>query len=235
MKDKNMLLNTTPASSQRIAAITMITVNVLSMLAMMHHPVADHDSNTGFVQSLVSMGGLNQLVHGALIATTLITWLCLVEFSAHNLKQAIVRNGILLYSLGSFAMVGAAMTNGFVIIHLAEGLQQSSNELQAASPSLFQLTWAVNQTLTGFAVIAMCAGIACWSVHLLSGSKYARILAVAGLVMATVQVGMQWIHHGNYDVYQMLIFVIWHALWCIAIAILMLISVKQNSARVNEF
>ena len=227
MKDQNTLVNSTPHSSQRIAAIILITVNVLSMLAMLHHPVAHGDSHTGFMQSLISMGGLNQLVHGVLIATTLITWLCLVEFSTHNLKQALVRNGILLYSLGSFAMVGAAMTNGFVIIRLAEGLIQSSAELQAASPLLFKMTWAVNQTLTGFAVIAMCAGIASWSAHLLSGTKYARILAVAGLVMAIVQVGMQWIHHGNYDVHQMLIFVVWHSVWCVGIAVLMLGKAKH--------
>ena len=33
---------------------------------------------------------------------------------------------------------------------------------------------------------------------------------------------MQWIHRGNYDVHQMMVFVVWHALWCIAIAFLML-------------
>ena len=209
--------------------MTLITVNVLSLLAMAHHPVADHDSNTGFMQSLISMGGLNQLVHGVLIATTLVTWLCLVEFSANSLKQALVRNGMLLYSLGSFAMAGAAMTNGFVITRLAEGLVNSPTELQAASPLHFQLTWAVNQTLVGFAVIAMCAGIACWSVHLLSGSKHARILAVAGLVMVAVQMGMQWLHHGNYDVHQMMVFVVWHALWCIAMAFLMLDNAKHGN------
>lgn len=222
MKDQSTDLNSTPASSRRIAAIVLITVNVLSMFAMLHHPTAHGDSHTGFMQSLISMSGLNQLVHGALIATTLITWLCLVEFSAHKMKQAMVRNGILLYSLGTFAMVGAAMTNGFVIIRLAEGLMQSSDNIQSASPLLFQLTWAVNQTLTGFAVIAMCAGIACWSVHLLTGSKFARNLGVAGLVMVIVQIGMQWIHHGHYGVHQMLVFVVWHSFWCIAIAVLML-------------
>lgn len=222
MKDQSTLLNSTPQTSQRIAAIILITVNVLALLAMLHHPTAHGDSHAGFLQSLVSMGGLSQLVHGALIATTLITWLCLVEFSTPHLQQALVRNGILLYSIGSFAMVGAALTNGFVIIRLAEQLMQSSAELQAASPLLFNMTWAVNQTLVGFSVIAMCAGIACWSVHHLSGTKYARILGVAGLIMTIVQLGMQWIHHGNYDVHQMLVFVVWHALWCIAIAVLML-------------
>ena len=229
MRDQHMLVNLTPTSSQRNAAIILITVNVLSLFAMLHHPVAHGDSHTGFMQSLISMAGLNQLVHGALIATTLITWLCLVEFSAHNFKKALVRNAILLYSLGSFAMVGAALTNGFVIIRLAEQLTQSSNELQAASPLLFQMTWAINQTLTAFAVIAMCAGIAAWSIHLLSGTKHARILGIAGLVMVAVQIGMQWVHHGNYDVHQMLIFVVWHAAWCIAIAFLMLDKIKHTN------
>lgn len=226
MKDQNTDVIPAPAPSQRIAAIVLISVNVLSMFAMLHHPTAQGDSQTGFMQSLVSMGGLNQLVHGALIATTLITWLCLLEFSAPKWKQALVRNGILLYSLGTFAIVGAALTNGFVIIRLAEALMQSPAGIQSASPMLFQLTWAVNQTLTGFAVIAMCAGIACWSVHLFSGTTYARILGVFGLVMAFAQIAMQWIHHGNYDVHQMLVFVVWHALWCIAIAILMLRQAK---------
>lgn len=227
MKDQTTLANLAPSSSHRIAAIVLITVNVLSVLAMAHHPTASTESPTVFMQTLIWIRGLNQLVHGGLIATTLITWLCLVEFSAHNLKQVLVRNGILLYSLGTFAMVGAAMTNGFIITRLAESLLQSSNDLQAASPLLFQFTWAVNQTLTGFAVITMCAGIACWSLHLISGGKHARILGIAGLIMTMIQIGMQWTHHGNYDVHQMLIFVVWHSLWCIAIALLMLGKAKH--------
>jgi hypothetical protein len=221
MKDQTSLANSVPSSSHRIAAIVLITVNVLSVLVMAHHPTASMESPVGFMQTLISIRGLNQLVHGGLIATTLINWLCLVEFSAHNLKQALIRNGILLYSLGTFAMVGAAMTNGFIITRLAEGLLQSASGLQAASPLLFQFSWAVNQTLVGFAVITMCAGIACWSLHLISGTKHARILGIAGLVMTIIQIGMQWIHHGNYDVHQMLVFVVWHSLWCIAIALLM--------------
>jgi hypothetical protein len=230
MKDQNMLVNSTPSSSHRNAAIMLIAVNVLSVLVMAHHPTASTESPTGFMQTLISIRGLNQLVHGGLIATTLITWLCLVEFSAHNLKLALVRNGILLYSLGTFAMVGAAMTNGFIITRLAEGLLESPSNFQAASPLLFQFTWSVNQTLAGFAVIAMCAGIACWSIHLISGMKYACILGVAGLLMVIIQIVMQWIHHGNYDVHQMLIFVVWHSLWCIAIAFLMLKRAKHVNA-----
>jgi hypothetical protein len=230
MKDQNMLVNSTPSSSHRSAAIILITVNVLSVLMMAHHPTASMESPIGFMQTLISIRGLNQLVHGGLIATTLITWLCLVEFSAHNLKQALLRNGILLYSLGTFAMVGAAMTNGFIITRLAEGLLQFSSDLQAASPLLFQFSWALNQTLADFAVITMCAGIACWSMHLISGAKHARIIGIAGLVMVIIQIAMQWLHHGNYDVHQMLIFVVWHSLWCIAMALLMLGNAKHANA-----
>jgi hypothetical protein len=227
MKDQNTSANSKPVSAHRNAAVLLITVNVISLFAMAHHPTAHSNSAAGFLQSLTSMGGLNQLVHGALIATTLITWLCLIEFSLQNLKNALVRNGMLLYSLGIFAMAGAAIINGFVIIRLAKQLVQSSNELQASSHPLFQLTWALNQTLVDFGVIAMCAGIAAWSIHLLSGSKHARILAVAGLAMTVIQLGMQWIHHGNYDVHNMLVFVVWHALWCIAMAFLMLGKAKH--------
>ncbi len=222
MKDQNTDVNSTPVSSQRIAAIVLIAVNVLSTFAMMHHPTAHGDSHTGFLQSLNAISGLNQLVHGALIAFILTTWLCLIEFSMPNWKRASVRNGILLYSVGIFAMIGAALTNGFVLIRLAEDLANASNELQAASSLIFKLTWAVNQTFDNLGVIAMCAGIACWSIHLLSGSKYARLLGIAGLVMVIAQMGMQWIHHGHFGVHEMLVFVVWHSLWCIAMAVLML-------------
>jgi hypothetical protein len=226
MKDQNIFMNSSPSPSHRTAAIMLIAVSVLSVMMMAHHPTASTESPTDFMQTLISIRGLNQLVHGGLIATTLITWLCLIEFSAHDLKQALVRNGILLYSLGTFAMVGAAMTNGFIISRLAESILQSSTNLQAASPLLFQFTWSVNQTLDGFAVITMCTGIACWSIHLISSTKHARLLGVAGLVMASVQIVLQWTQHGNYDIHQMLIFVVWHSLWCINIAFLMLR--KQN-------
>ena len=222
MKDQNTDVISTLAASGRIAAIALITVNVLSMFAMMHHPVAHADSHTSFLQSLTNISGLNQLVHGSLIATMLITWLSLVEFAVPAWKQASVRNGILLYSIGIMAMLGAALTDGFVIIHLAKGLLDASSELQAASPLLFKMTWAINQTLAGFSVIMLCAGIGCWSVHLLSGTRYARLLAIAGLLMVAVQLGMQWIHHGHFGVTEMLVFVVWHSLWCIAMALLVL-------------
>jgi len=222
MKDQHMLVNSNATASQRKTAITLITVNVLSLFAMAHHPTAHGESGTGLLNALVAMGGLNQFIHGALIATTLITWLCLVEFSTSGFKHWLVRNALLLYSFGTLAMTGAALINGFVSIRLADQLLHASADLQQGGPLLLQFSWAVNQTLVGFAVIAMCAGIACWSLHLCSGSKHARILGIAGLIMAITQIGMQWIHHGNYDVHQMMVFVVWHALWCIAIAFLML-------------
>lgn len=227
MKDQNTDVNSAPASSRRTAAVVLIAVNVLSTVAMMHHPTAHGDSHSGFLQSLNAISGLNQLVHGALIAFILITWLCLIEFAIPNWRRASVRNGILLYTVGIFAMIGAALTNGFVLIRLAEDLANASTELQAASPLMFKITWAVNQTFDNLGVIAMCAGIASWSVHLLSGTKYTRLLGVAGLVMVVLQLGMQWIHHGHFGVHEMLVFVIWHSLWCIAMALSMLAKSKQ--------
>jgi hypothetical protein len=231
MKNQNIATHFA-ASHQRNAAITLIVVNVLSVVVMAHHPTASTHSALGFIQSLVAMRSLNQWVHGVLIATTLITGLCLLEFSVHNLKQIHVRNGMVLYALGALAMAVAALTNGFVITRMADGLLQSPAALQAASPLAFQLTWAVNQTLAEFAVIAMCAGIACWSMQLLIGaglSKYARTLGGIGLLLTTMQMLMQWLQHGNYGVPQMLVFVLWHGLWCIGIAFLMLARAKQTA------
>lgn len=222
MKDKNTDANSAATASQRTAAIVLIVVNVLSTVAMMHHPTAHGDSYSGFLQSVNAIRGLNQLVHGALIAFVLITWLCLIEFALPHWKRASVRNGILLYTVGIFALIGAALTNGFVLIRLAEDLANASNELQAASPLLFKLTWAVNQTFDNLGVIAMCAGIASVSLHLLSSTKVARLLGIAGLVMVVAQLGMQFIHQGHFGVHEMLIFVAWHSLWCIAMAMLVL-------------
>jgi hypothetical protein len=218
------------ASHQRFAAITLIVVNVLGVLVMAHHPTASTHSALGFMQTLVAMRGLNQWVHGVLIGTTLITGLCLLEFSAHSLKQLYVRSGMVLYALGALAMAGAALINGFVITRLAEALLQSPATLQAASPLAFQLTWAINQTLAEFGVSMMCAGIACWSMQLLNGiSKYARTLGGLGLLLTLMQMLLQWLQQGHYGVPQMLVFVLWHGLWCIGIAFLMLARAKQTA------
>jgi len=101
-----------------------------------------------------------------------------------------VRVAARLYGLGALAMIGAALVNGFAVDTLAARALAGGLEAMDDAVRVIPLTWALNQTLAGFGVFAMCGAIAAWSLDLWQvPGTLARLAAGYGVMMALAACG----------------------------------------------
>lgn len=145
----------------RAAGIALIAAAGLSMLAMAHHPTS------------LRAGALNGIVHGAVI---LFAGMMVFGFThvarLRGLERPAVLAGLAAYGLATLGNVGAALMSGFVAPALAA-------HAPGASHDLFDLSWAMNQSLAMLGVVATGAAYLLWSLDLWRTSKPAALLGVA--------------------------------------------------------
>ena len=174
----------------KIAGATLITASVLAVLAMSHHPTAHGDTSTQWVSELARIGPLSRAVHAAMIATVVAIWLALDAWSDARGDRGPVRVAGRLYGLGALAMIAAALINGFAVDSLAARALAGGLEDVADAVRVIPLTWALNQTLAGFGVFAMCGAIAAWSLDLWRvPGTLARLAAALGVLIALTTSG----------------------------------------------
>lgn len=167
-------------NAQRVAGAVLIGASVLALAAVLHHPHGD-GHGADLLGNLQHISGLNRAIHGAMIVTLLLLWLSLSEYSAVR-PRALVRSAWLSYSVGALAMIGAALTNGFVLSALVARAAGADAATQADILQLLPLSWAINQTLAAFGLLLMSVGIALWSLD--QWRHAARAIANIGLAVA---------------------------------------------------
>jgi hypothetical protein len=175
----------TPPSplARRLVGGTLIGASALSLLAMSHHPTAHGMTDELWVADLVRIGALSRPVHGGMIVCVIAIWLALGEWSAWR-GGALTRVAEKLYGLGAIAMIGAALINGFAIDHLASNALKDGAEGLRDAARVMPLAWSLNQTLAGFGVFALSAGIVAWAVDLWRvPGVFSRVAAAYGVVV----------------------------------------------------
>lgn len=174
----------------RIAGATLAAASALAVLAMSHHPSAHGDTANEWVSEMARVGGLSRGVHAAMIGAVVATWLALDAWSDARGGRGAVRVAARLYGLGALAMIGAALVNGFAVDTLAARALAGGLEAMDDAVRVIPLTWALNQTLAGFGVFAMCGAIAAWSLDLWQvPGTLARLAAGYGVMMALAACG----------------------------------------------
>lgn len=215
-----MTPDTQPLSSrQPILGGLLIAIAVLSLFAMLHHPVAHTHGAQSHSEALVRIAGVARLVHGALIVLMIASLVLLAEFATSRLRRpALVRAGFVVYLLGTLLLAGAALVNGFVVPALA----QSSAAADPAINTAYALAWQLNQALAGAGTIALAIGMAIWSCDLIRTRGLARIAGAYGLVAGSglaMALAAGWL---QLDVAGMLLALALLAVWQFAAGLLLL-------------
>src|SRR5512144_1922292 len=106
--------------SARVAGIVLIVVPLLSILMMAHHPSAGSHEPASLVAEIADKAPLSRIVHGVLIALMGAELFAFIAFCRRlGFERSAVRAGFVAYSIGTGAMIGAALISGFVISDLA--------------------------------------------------------------------------------------------------------------------
>ncbi len=191
----------------------LVALSLLSVLVMAHHPEVRAHDPAAALQQMHAVSGMNEWVHGALIAAMLIVCVCLGEFARlRGLRRFKVRAGWLAYQFGVVAMTGAALNNGFVSVAIA-GHADAPIALMPAL--IYGHEFANACAVTG--VFGMSAAIALWSLDLLGERGPARWIGTYGLlagVLPALGLAFGWF---RLDVHGMFAVVIVQSLWSLAI------------------
>jgi hypothetical protein len=165
----------------RIAGIVLIAVPLLSILMMAHHPSAGAHDPAGLVAEIAEKAPLSRFVHGVLIALMGAELFAFIAFCKRvGFERSLVRAGFVAYSIGTGAMIGAALISGFIISDLAAHYVQASGDA-TSFVDLSRLAMTGNQALAKLGVVAMSAAIVLWSLALFRGGRD-RWVGIAGLI-----------------------------------------------------
>lgn len=197
----------------------LITLAVLSLFAMLHHPVAHSTGAQSHSEAMVRIADLARLVHGVLIATMTLSLVLLAEFAQLRVRRAAwMRAGFIVYLIGTLLLTGAALINGFAVPALAQSAAAHVAGIEAA----YALAWQFNQSLSAAGTIALAAGMVIWSIDLVRTPGLTRLTGgygiLAGSALALALTG-GWL---QLKVPGMLLALILLAIWQVAAGVLLL-------------
>ena len=158
----------------RAAGIALVAAAAGIVLGMAHHPTQLGDAQ------------LATVVHAFMIA---MVWAMLFGFThfarRRGLGRPAVLAGLVAYSIGAAANIGAATVNGLVTPALAE------NGVRTVGPDVFAFAWALNQALDAVGVFGTGAAYLLWSLDLLRDrTTFARVTAALGIAAGAITIGM---------------------------------------------
>ena len=206
-----------PDRSARIAGIVLIAASLLSILLMAHHPTAGTHDRAALAADIAGSAGLSRFVHGGLIALIAAEIFAFVIFTEHVAAgRTAARAGLVAYSIGSGAMIGAALISGFVVSDLA--VHYAGAPDAATFADLARLAMAGNQALAKLGTMAMSAGIVLWAIACLH-ERRAHGLAIVGFLAGLAPAAALAFGFIRLDVTGMLLVVVAWTVWNLAAGI----------------
>ena len=213
-------------SSTRAPGITLIAGPVLSVAVMSHHPVAQASGAAERLSELARMATFSGLVHGLLIALSLLVLWGLLSFAdALGWQLQAVRLAAIAYAAGTVCMLGAATVSGFVVPRLAAHFVDVPAPDLGGALAALRLCFEINQSLAAIGTVALSAGIALWSWTLVggaAGSAGSRGLGALGLLVGLLPAGALISGALRLDVSGMLAVIVAQAVWTIGAGVCLL-------------
>lgn len=212
--------------------IVLLIASLLEVLGMLHHPSVQTSDISQAVEQIARFSRLSAVVHGVLIAFMLLIAYGFVDFALRRgLTRPLIRAGGIAYGCGVLVMVGAALVSGFIITDVASLIPHTTVVDLQINLQILLLCRVLNQACANFAVVAMSAGIVCWSLDLCRNSGSLRAVGVFGCLVGLVPVVALMFGEVHLDVHGMTEVVVAQAAWNIAVALLIIYRVPLAFSR----
>lgn len=197
----------------RSCAITLIICCVFGIFAMAHHPTLHSHAISDTAAEMAKIQGLNAVVHGGMIALSLLIGLCMAEYSAlRGLTRFLPRSGLILFWFGIIAMCLGGLINGFVVPDLITNIS-TQPELQAQAKLLLSAAWASNQRLVALGAYLIAAAVLLYSIDLLRNGPKRRLIGALGCALAVLSLIWQFAQSSRFDLRNMQFFWLGLCVW----------------------
>jgi hypothetical protein len=197
---------------------------------MLHHPSVQTSDVLQAVEQIAKFSTLSAVVHGLLITLMLLIGYGFVDFATRRgLARPLIRAGGIAYGCGVLVMVGAALVSGFIITSIASLMPHGTAVDLEINLQILLLCRVLNQACANFAVVAMSAGIFCWSLDLCRSSGPLRAVGVFGCLVGLAPALALIFGEIHLDVHGMTAVVATQSAWNVAVALLMIYRVPLSS------
>jgi hypothetical protein len=205
-----------------VPGIILLVASLLEVLGMSHHPSVQTSDISQAVEEIARFSTLSAVVHGVLITLMLLIAYGFVDFAVRRgLHRPLIRAGAIAYGCGVLVMVGAGLVSGFIITGLASLIPHATVVDLEINRQLLLLCRVLNQSCANFAVVAMSAGIVCWSLDLRGESRWRRAVGICGCLVGLLTALALIFGQIHLDVRGMTEVVVAQAAWNVAVAVLM--------------
>ena len=169
----------------RSAGIVIVASALLTIFAVAHHPTLRAKTPESVIAGMVALAPIDMAVHGSLIAIIIALIAGFAVFTVRlGLNEQSAIAAFVFFSLGAFAIVGAALIDGFLTPSIAfQYAHAHPLELRQGMGLLVFASLAI-QALTKFGFIAMSAGVFSWSIGLLRRARIIMAIGILGVASA---------------------------------------------------
>jgi hypothetical protein len=170
-----------------VAGIVIAVSAVLMIAALARHPTVAHRQPAAAIADIVRLSATDQIVHGIVIAAMSALLFALSVFSIRrDLRDQTVLGALVAFSIGTVAMIGAAIVDGFVVPIMAAAYAGAPPSALPGAVAVLRFCGAVIQAATMLGIATISVAILLWSIGLLRSAGELRPIGIVGGLVAAL-------------------------------------------------
>jgi hypothetical protein len=207
----------------RSAGIAIATATVVSTIFVALDRSGGGSNPLEILQGIAKLLVLKEVVHGVAIASV-----CAFAFGYASLARRmglhrpLVLAGLAAYLIGCVAMVGATITDGFVIPHMAADAIGAAPERVAFVYNLIQDAYVALNDMAKLGWILQATGTLAWAFALVRERGFNRAIGVVGVLSSALVVALIFASATDMTMTSLLGVLVAQLVWNIAAAVLLM-------------
>jgi hypothetical protein len=170
------------------AGLILVFTALVSLIVLAHHPVIEARETDELFTQMAKTAFADRLVHGALILFAILQLFAFCRFARRqNIQRTPVLLGFIFYSLGTVAMIGAALADGFFVPEVGASYLHASQATADAGLALLRFCSIAIQLFTKSSVIAVSTAIVLWSFSFVRAGRGPLLAAFIGVAAVLSQ------------------------------------------------
>lgn len=164
------------------AGLILIFSSLVSLIVVAHHPVIKARETDKLFAEMLKRAFADRLVHGALILLVILQFFAFCRFARRqNIERTPVLLGLIFYSLGAVAMIGAALVDGFFLPEITASYLHTSQASADAGLALLRFCSIAIQLFTKSSVVAISMAILLWSFSFVRAGRASLLAGFIGV------------------------------------------------------
>ncbi len=208
----------------RSAGLAIAAGALLTLVAIGHHPHLGSHQTGNAMGSIAALATMDRLVHGAVIALALALAYGFAIFALRRgLQRPSVVIGVVAFTFGTGAIIGAGLIDGFVISDLAERYADAAPAALDRVYPLMGLCMSAIDACTMFGLLAIAVAALAWAIALVgSRDRATRATGIVGSGSALLTTVLLASTHGQLQPRNLLLILLAQTLWSGCAAFLLL-------------